>query len=434
MRRRPLLVSVVLTASVLALPAGARAAWGPPVAISPAGQDVSAAALAVDDGGRPAVLLEARGRGAATTLRLRRGTARGGLTAPATVTSSPHIIESAMLFTGRGSDLVAGWLDIVNGARRPVVATGSRLADRQVLAPGPRSTQFLALAADRRGDAAVAFWRYSGNVYSVWAAYRLAGGRFGAAQQLAVGRVGNPVVAVGPGGEAVVAWGTPEGLQVAERTAGATAFATPSQLPTASSPLSEPGVGIAGGHVVLAWVTGTAGGGRSLVAAESAAAGSPPAAPVAIDPGASSLPPRPGAPTVTVQPGRSLVAWVRGPRGSTARDTGALAVSTTPGTWGAVQRLAAPGRAHAGAADLTAPAPGRPPILALTTQQGARSGVATANLRADGTLGPRRVPVAGPVRPGARVAQGGGRAWLAATREVGTTRHPSGRALLLSDA
>jgi hypothetical protein len=116
--------------------------------------------LAVDTDDRPAVLLsDYRLRRARLTLRRTDKLGRPGRSV--TVARSINSIGGEGLFAGRGGDLVAGWLEIVNGSRRPVVATGPRLADRQMLAPGPRSTQFMDIVANRRGDAVVAFWRYA---------------------------------------------------------------------------------------------------------------------------------------------------------------------------------------------------------------------------------------------------------------------------------
>src|SRR5437867_808605 len=124
-RLRRLALVVLLVA--LAVAPAARASWGPAIPLAPAAQSTRTLGLAVDGAGRPAVLLARRGaRG--EVLLLRRGDRDGRMGPPIELARSRHAFEGVGLFAGRGSDLVAGWLEIVNGARRAVVATGPRLA------------------------------------------------------------------------------------------------------------------------------------------------------------------------------------------------------------------------------------------------------------------------------------------------------------------
>ena len=141
-------------------------------------------------------------------------------------------------------------MEIINGSRRPVVATGPALADRQVLAPGPRSTQYMALAADARGDAVAAFWRYAGTRYAVCASYRRAGGRFSAARMLLAGEVVQPD---GRRHRRPTA-GARRRLRARRRCRSAStsrapaAFSAPQALPGAGQPIEPATVAIAGGR------------------------------------------------------------------------------------------------------------------------------------------------------------------------------------------
>ncbi|TML97087.1 MAG: hypothetical protein E6G10_25575 [Actinobacteria bacterium] len=418
----------VLLATLLG-PAVASADWGAPVALSPAGGDAYAAGVAAA-GDRPAALIATRRGGArGWSLDLRTSEARGRFRAPAAVAASRNAFESAGLFAGPDGDLVAGWLEIVNGSRRPVVATGPRLADRQVLAPGPRSTQVLRLAADRRGDAIAAFWRYDGQGYAIFAAYRPAGGGFGAPQLLATGFPGDPAVAIDEGGVAVVAWTDRDGAHVAERAAGADAFAPPVSIKSPSRPTSDAGVGV-DGRVVVSWVVGAISDPRTVLVAERPSAGEGFGAPVALSaPGVRV--PHWITPVVSLGDARALVAWVEGVLHTTTHDRAALAVSRAGGPWAApvVRGVRAP--AHVYVVDLLASDPTRPPILAMTTSQRFRLAALTATVRPDGTLAPSRpVPAGGPVGFRPWLAQGAGQAWLATERTSGPASRPRHQVLL----
>jgi hypothetical protein len=416
----------------LAVPAVARADWGPPRALSPAGREAFVAGLAVDGRDRPAALVEMRRRGGGWSLRLRRSGAHDRLDAPVEIAATRNQIEGAGLFGGRGSDLVAGWLEIVNGSRRPVVATGPRLADRQVLAPGPRSTQVMRMAADRRGDAVVAFWRYEANVYSIFASYRTAGGRFGSPQLLATGLVSDPTVAIDQDGAAVVAWTDRTGPHVAERRAGTTSFDPALAVSQGQRPTSNPAVAIEGGHVVVSWIEGSSSGPRTVFVAERPGSTAAFAAPVAVS--APTKIPHWIDPQVSLSAGQTLVAWVQGVAHTTAHDRAALAIGSG-GVWQPpiVRGVKAP--AHVYLLQLLGGTGGRPPILAMTTSRAFHFGLVTASLRAAGTLAPtRRVALGGDGGFLPWLAQGRLRAWLATERTVGSDRHGHRQAVLLASS
>jgi hypothetical protein len=413
---------------LLVTPAVARADWGPVRPLSPADGDTSVAGLAVDRGDRPSVLLEARTR-SGWSLRLRRAGRDGRLGAPVQVAATRNAIEGAGLFAGPGSDLVAGWLEIVNGSRRPVVATGPRLADRQVLAPGPRSTQFMRMAANRRGDAVVAFWRYEGQLYSVYGSYRPAGGRFEPPQLLATGQVSNPAVAIDQGGAAAVTWVDRAGAHVAERRTGASAFDPAAVVPEMRRAASEPAVAIEDGRVVVSWIVGAFEGPRTVLVAERPSASAPFTAPAALSAPGVRIP-HWISPSVSLVGGQALVAWVQGVPHTTVHDRAALAIGDGDGAWSKPILRGAAAPRHVYYLSLLGRAPGRPPILAMTTSRAYRFRVQTATLRGDATLAPTRSVPTGDVGFHPWLAQGPRHAWLAVERTLGSGRGEHRQALL----
>jgi hypothetical protein len=413
MRVRHLAATVV---AALAVPAtAAHAAWRPPQPVSPASADVAMLGVAAP-GDRPAVLLDRRVRGGRHLLQLRR-TARAGaaLGAPVTVARARSAFEGAGLAAGTGGDLVAAWLEIVNGSRRPVVATGPRLADRQVLAPGPRSTQILHFAADRRGDAMVTFWRYRATGYEVFAAYRPAGGRFGPAQSLATGTPGWPVAAIADDGSAAVAWAGAGGMLVAERPAGATAFGPPAAVPGSGDADLQPGLAVGAGGALVTWTApGATRTDRRVLVAQRAPGATTWSAPEQVSRPGAGLP-RSGTPSALLDGGQAAVAWIEGDARATSRDHVNVAVRSADGSWPPARVARARGTRAVDVA-LLGPAPGRlPQVLVTTAAADFRRGLSTTTLREGGSLGPVR-PVA--LGRGAELgraplaAQGSRRTWL----------------------
>lgn len=414
---RLLRLPAALVLLLLAAPA-AHAAWGPPIPLSAPAKYSSVLGLAVSSGDRPSVLFK-NGYG---PLTLRRTGRNGRLGKPVTLVTSRHFIDGGGLFAGRGEDLVGGWLEIVNGSRRPVVATGPRLADRQVLAPGPRSTQFIDLAANRRGDAVVAFWRYTTELqYTVHAAYRRAGGRFGPAQLLATGVVGDPAAAIDEHGAAAVSWTEKPGVSVAERPAGAAAFGAPVNIPAAEQANGDVGVAIENGRVLVSWAIEPSRGPNAVLVAERASAGEPFAAPVPISVPGITAPRQTIA--VSLRSGRALVAWTQRRAGI---NRAALAIKPPGGEWQApIVRAAGVTIRRVG---LLGSAGARPPLLWMTTDH---RGLQTGTIRDDGTLAPsRRLDVGHGPAAFPYLAQGRSRSWVEVSRYLGTTRNPRSQPVL----
>lgn len=412
---RLLRLSAALALWLLAAPA-AHAAWSPPVPLADPARYASASGLAVSSGDRAAVLLNHR-RVQGSELTLRRIDRRGRPGKPVTVARSNNFIAGEGLFSGPGSDLVAGWLEIVNGSRRPVVATGPRLADLQLLAAGPRSTQIMDLAANRRGEAVVAFWRYSArNEYSIYAAHRSAGGRFEPAQLLVAGNVGDPAVAIDETGAAVVSWVDKLGLTVvADRPAAASAFRAPVTIASPSRPNGDVGVAIENGRVMVSWVTAPRSGPNVVLVTERRRAAEPFAAPMPISvPGITA--PR-QAPEVSLGGGRAIVAWTQRTAGI---DRAAFAILRSGGEWQAPVVLdVGASVVNVGLLGSTAT---RPPLLSMTTNY---RGLYTATIGDDGALAPVRRLGVGRAGAFSFFAQGEEHTWVATTRNLGNLDKPT---------
>src|ERR1041385_3735695 len=113
---RKILPAAVAALSLLS-PSVACAAWGPPTPVTGGGEDAYALGVAANERDRPAVLFQKRRHGR-WTLALRRSDAHGHLGRTTVLLRSKHGVEGGGIFGGRGSDLVAGWLEIHHGPRR----------------------------------------------------------------------------------------------------------------------------------------------------------------------------------------------------------------------------------------------------------------------------------------------------------------------------
>jgi hypothetical protein len=83
---------------------------------------------------------------------------------------------------------------------------------------------------------------------------------------------------------------------------------------------------------------------------------------------------------------------------------------------------------------LLGPAPGRPPILALTTSRSRHLGILTASCAATERWAVATVATGGRSGFGVGLAQGRRHAWLATTRVLGGSRRPYPQALLFRSA
>jgi hypothetical protein len=411
------------------LPAAAAArGWSAPQPLTPRAQDNALAGLAVDDHDRTSVLLSHRSADHFTLL-LRTTTAGTRLGPARTIETTRNGTYGGGLFAGAGRDLVAGFLEITGGARRPVVRTGPALEDRQVLSAGRRSAQAMAIAADRSGDAVVAFSQYADDVLvgagaRIWVAYRPAGGRFGPAQPVGAGTFTAPAAAIDRDGTATVAWADAGGVHVVQ--GGASGWG-PAQVVAGSAargtmPTSL-GVSAGGGRVALAWLRDEGLGTRSVMAAQQATPGAAfgPAATLAAGADGTVRSTVLGSTAVTVDDDHAYVAWIQGTPHTRDHDSVRFAVGAPSGAWTGPVVREVPGPARPDALTLTPPLPGRPPLLGITTTIGrGRLAATTATVRFTGGLAPTRVvPGATAVDYGTRIAQGPHGAALAYVRRPG---------------
>ncbi|HET6507632.1 MAG TPA: hypothetical protein VFG42_12655 [Baekduia sp.] len=415
MTSRPLALTVaVLLIGALPTAVNARG-WSALQPLTPHAQDNDLAGLAMDDHDRASVLLSHRSADHFTLL-LRTTGADGRLGPARTIETTHNGTYGGELFAGAGRDLVAGFLEIAGGARRPIVRIGPALADRQVLSTGRRSAQAMAIAADRAGDAVVAFTQYADDVplvagARIWVSYRPAGGRFGPARAVGAGTFAAPKAAIDRDGTATVAWGDKDGVHVVQ---GAGDAWGPAQVVAGSAargtmPISL-GIGAGGGHVALAWLRDEGLGTMSAMATQQATAGAPfgPAATLAAGADGTVRGAVLGSTAVTVDDDHAYVAWIQGTPHTRDHDSVRFAVGAPTGVWTSPIVREVPGPAHPDALTLTAPLPGRPPLLGITTSMGGgKMAAATATVRSTGGLAPTRaVPGATSVGYGTRIAQG----------------------------
>jgi hypothetical protein len=426
---RRLLLSLGLLIAALAAPAGAGASWHAPITVSSGNGDTTLQGLAAG-GDRPTLLLD-HAQSGRHLLQLRATDTHGRLGTPQTVTISHNGFFDGALAAGKNGDLIAGWLEIINGSRRPVVATGTHLQNRQVLAPGPRSTQILRLAANRRGDAVVTFWRYKGSGYQVFAALRPAGGRFGTPQVVADGKPGFPVVAIDEQGNAAVATEGTRTIQVAVHRAGSDGFAPTVIVPGSAGATSGPGLAVTDGRVDLAWVAPTTDGRRAVMAAQRAATATAFSPTLQLSPLDLTIPHN-VTPAVVGDGQDTLISWVQGVPHTQAHNVAALAIGRGD-TWTRAVTRAAPAAYHVSDTPLLAPLGTRPALLALTEQHLGVRRLQTATVRADHTLvASRDVPLGGQLGAAPVLAQGSRHTWLAAN--IWNVRAQRNRVILLSSS
>jgi hypothetical protein len=412
----------VLAAAVLGLvllPGAARADWGSPIALAPAGQSRELLALAAADGDRPVVLLQHRVGARAAAVTLRTGDAAGRMGPERTVATPAHELQTATLASGAGGDLVAGWIEKIDGIDQAVVVSGPRLAHRQLLTlpSGPRKTESLILRADRRGDAVVAVWRPRGAGYEVWATYRPAGGRFGTPQLLAAGAEQQMAAAIDEHGAATVGWQQGKQVEVAQRPAGAIAFGAPVPTPARPRTDSEFTLAAAGGRTVLAWAAGNHLA-QAVAVSEQPRPGQPFAAAQILTAPGQRLPSW-SAPRVAISGARTLVAWIQ-MRDRIGTEHAALAVQDGDGAWTKPRAAGVPAPSHVIACDVLPGPSGRPPLLAVMTSRTLRNSGGTATVRPDGNLSPLRLPSgAADIGSFPLVAQGAHHAWMGVRRIAG---------------
>jgi hypothetical protein len=422
--RPTLLAAAALGASLLPA-AGAYAAWAPTpyTALSSSGITNLIGFSAARD--RPTVLVDRAVHGE-HRLQIRIGDAHGHFGSLRTVATSRNSFEGGGLATtDHADDRVAAWLEIVNGSRRPVVATGAGLQHRQVLAPGPRSTQVMAFAANRDGDAVVAYWRYRGNGAQVYASYRAAGGSFGVPQLIGSGQPDFPVVTMDGDGNAAVAYLDQPArdkyvVAVAQRPANAQAFAPAAAVPgSEGAAFAAPALAAANGRLDVAWVAH----GRLAVRAAQRPAGATafgPTATLAPSAGATRIGARGGV-ALTESGPDTLLAWTQGATRTSTRDIAALAVGRG-GTWTWPVVRAGHRGYHVGGVGFLAPTDQRPPLLLLTNTHSGDPLVQTATIGDGNTLAPSRDVHGLRIYGDGPFAQGTRFTWLAGTRNDLDTR------------
>jgi hypothetical protein len=110
-------------------------------------------------------------------------------------------------------------LAVAFGSTNGAFGSARRIVDERSLGGLPK------LAANARGDAAIAYYRNLGGTNNrVMVSLRRAGGSFGAPFQVAHGRIRSVAVAVGPRGDVLVAWDARGTIQARYRSPSASGF------------------------------------------------------------------------------------------------------------------------------------------------------------------------------------------------------------------
>jgi hypothetical protein len=110
-------------------------------------------------------------------------------------------------------------LAVAFGSTNGAFGSARRIVDERSLGGVPQ------LAVNARGDAAIAYFRNLGGTNNrVMVSLRRAGGAFGAPFQIAHGRIRSVAVAVGPGGDVLVAWDARGTIQARYRSPSAPGF------------------------------------------------------------------------------------------------------------------------------------------------------------------------------------------------------------------
>jgi hypothetical protein len=344
--RRSALVATGLVA--LAAPAAQAAEWTPTVPVSGDRSVLGAAAGADARGGLVVVWQHDTKRaqrppdggfGGTESIVRARALGAGGAHAPVQALSvRGEQTAGPVVAVNRRGDAVAVWTQAYGGRRYTILAAsrrhGGRFGRPQALG---RSDRFPGAAPhvglNNRGDAVVV-WARAGRVQL---ASRRAGRRFAPAQTLAARRPVPGGVVVAPDGGALVAWTARGVVQVSERRAGRR-FGEPRSLnpagPGAASTTVAEG---ARGTVVVAWRTRASTVG---VVRDAGATFGAPQTPDTFEPSSSFS--GPGA-AVTAD-GETLISWVRGAGASPVFYNAVVVASRPPGgTFGAPAVLSAVG-------------------------------------------------------------------------------------------
>jgi uncharacterized protein YheU (UPF0270 family) len=236
--------------------------WSGPVDLSVAGRDAVEPQVAIDGSGN-AVAVWSRSNGSRTVVQAATMAAGGGWSAPIDLSNAEWNAETPQVAVNAAGDAVVVWSrynglnNIAQAASRPAGGTWSGAVDLSVAGRDAVEPQ---VAIDGSGNAVAVWSRSNGSDFIVQSSTRAGGGPWSSPPtdlSTAGGPAGEPQVAIGTSGEAVVVWSRGDGanlvVQSAARAAGGP-WSEAVDLSTAGSDSQEPQVTLAqGGEAVAVW-------------------------------------------------------------------------------------------------------------------------------------------------------------------------------------
>jgi PKD domain len=260
-RKRIGVVTAIGAALALAtpVPAGAAPTWSAASLLGSGGEQMDVAMGAHGDvalvwaslvAGKPTAQLVTRPPG-------------GSYSAPLTLSPPASEVKVPVVAVDGAGEAVAAWSAAgSNYIVEAATSLGASVSAPQKLSAAGGNALFPAIAVDERGDAIVAWERENGAEEVVQAAFRPAGGQFGAPVSLPTksGNTKHPQVAIDAAGDATVVWerftGSEEVVEASTRPAAGGAFTAPTTLGSSGSAPMEPAVAMnAAGDTAVAWVS-----------------------------------------------------------------------------------------------------------------------------------------------------------------------------------
>jgi hypothetical protein len=241
--------------------------WSGAVDISVAGGDAVEPQVAIDGSGN-AVAAWSRNGGLRTVVQAATVAAGGGWSAPADLSNPEGSATTPQVAIDADGEAVVVWScfnglnQIVQAASRPAGGGWSGAVDISVAGGDAVEPQ---IAIDGSGNAVAVWSRNGGANFIVQSSTRPAGGSWSSPTDLSAagGPAGEPRVAIGASGEALVVWSRNDGANLIVQSAARAAAGTWSQavdLSTAGSNSDEPQVTLAsGGEAIAVWTRDTAG-------------------------------------------------------------------------------------------------------------------------------------------------------------------------------
>jgi RNA polymerase sigma factor (sigma-70 family) len=239
--------------------------WQSPALVSDPGENAYSPDVALDDSGDGFAVWQ-RFDGANFRVQVAYRSAGGSFGSAQTLSTPGYPAMAPKIAVNGQGDAVALWQQWNSGSNGVTYAAyrpaGGAFGAAQMLSDPAHSASGARVAIDEQGNVFAAWTADDGVNYRAYVAYRPAGGSFGAAQAVSApgNHAQNPVVAVDDQGDALVAWqrsdGSNERTQAAYRPAGGS-FGAPETLSAAGADAPNPEVQMnADGNAIVVWGRG----------------------------------------------------------------------------------------------------------------------------------------------------------------------------------